>query len=267
MIASQRKGDFFNETVPDDLRPLIEICQSPDTAYSFFYYDTIASTNDAAKSGDYPSGTVIVAGAQTNGRGRRARDWFSPPGGNIAMSIVLKPADDVPARALPLMNTAVSLAVSRAIRAETNLEAWPKWPNDVYIGAKKAGGILCEAVISGEKCRSLVIGIGINVNTKGFPSELADKATSLWLESGARYGRGQLITSILEELNQCLTLPPERVIRQWTAMSKTIGSYVSISGQCGRAVSLNEDGSLCIALESGETAAVSSVEGLNADCH
>ncbi|KWT78230.1 biotin--[acetyl-CoA-carboxylase] ligase [Candidatus Magnetominusculus xianensis] len=265
MNSLQLPCGIYDETLPEDLRPLREFSQASDASYSFVYYGSINSTNDTAKSGDYPAETVIIADAQVNGRGRFTRDWYSPPGVNISMSIALRPADDVPAAALSLLNTAASLAVSRALRAETGLDVWPKWPNDVYIGTRKTGGILSESIILGGRVLRLIIGIGINVNTPGFPAGLKDKATSLTLETGMTYSRGQLIASILREFDQCRRCAPGHVISEWTGMSKTIGSYVYVAGQCGIARALNEDGSLVIALENGE--AVTSSGITIAPCH
>lgn len=266
MNSLQPQCDIYDETVPEDLRLLREFCQTAHTPYRFIYYATINSTNDAAKSGDFQSATLIIADAQLNGRGRHTRDWYSPPGVNISMSIVLKPAPNVPAAALSLMNTAASLAVSRALQAETGLDVWPKWPNDVYIGAKKAGGILSESIISGGKVSKLVIGIGINVNTVEFPAELRVKATSLFIESGIINSRGRLIAAILREFDLCRAYPPSRVISEWTAISKTINSFVSIAGLGGIVRALNEDGTLTIALKTGETRTVNTAEGTNAPC-
>ncbi|WP_420264682.1 biotin--[acetyl-CoA-carboxylase] ligase [Candidatus Magnetominusculus dajiuhuensis] len=270
--------DIFNKTVPEDLRALRNFSQlyQPEkpayAPYRFLYYDTINSTNDTAKAGDYPHGTVIIANAQDKGRGRGLRHWHSPPGVNISMSIVLKPDEEIPA--LSLMNTATSLAVSRALGAATTLDVWPKWPNDIYIGAKKVGGILSETLISGGMVRRLVVGIGVNVNTAEFPAELRDKATSLFIESGAMYDRGQLIASILREFDQCRALSSTHLISEWTALSKTINSYVYVSGADGKVVqpggtarALNEDGSLVVELEAGIIATVTSGEVTNAPCH
>jgi BirA family biotin operon repressor/biotin-[acetyl-CoA-carboxylase] ligase len=149
---------------------------------------------------------------------------------------------------------------------------WPKWPNDVYIGAKKAGGILSESLISGGRVDRLVIGIGLNVNAAGFPAALKDKATSLFLETGKNYPRGRIIAMILREFDECRAHAPERLISEWTALTRTINSYVSVlsgSGErfYGRAMALNEDGSLVIGLEGGKTVSVGSGEvTTNAPC-
>ncbi|MCG6551499.1 MAG: biotin--[acetyl-CoA-carboxylase] ligase [Candidatus Magnetominusculus sp. LBB02] len=254
--------DIFSDAVPEDLCTLRG--SSFDTPYNFAYYAEIDSTNDTAKAGDFPSQTVLIADAQLKGRGRYTRDWYSPSGVNISMSIVIKP--ETPPEMLSLMNTAASLAVSRALRAATGLDVWPKWPNDVYIGTKKAGGILSESIIAGGAIVKLVIGIGINVNTGQFPIELKDKATSLLIESGVKYGRGRIIAAILQEFDKCRSYPAKRLISEWTAMSRTIGSYVSISGHRGIAKGLNEDGSLVITSENGKTVAINTGEAANAAC-
>ncbi|MBF0319356.1 MAG: biotin--[acetyl-CoA-carboxylase] ligase [Nitrospirae bacterium] len=265
MTAYIPECDIYGDTVPEDLWPLREL----RIPYSFIYFNRINSTNDTAKAGDYPDRTAIIADTQDVGRGRFMRDWYSPPGVNIHMSIVLRPVEAEAQATLSLINTAAALAMSRALATATSLDVWPKWPNDVYIGTKKAGGILSESLISGARVLRLVIGIGLNVNTLKFPVPLQDKATSLLIESGIRYKRGDIIALILREFDECRLFSPDRLISAWSAMSKTINSYVPAGGgRGGVARALNEDGSLVIELDSGQSISLNSAgEVTSAPCH
>ncbi|HEX2678112.1 MAG TPA: biotin--[acetyl-CoA-carboxylase] ligase [Polyangiales bacterium] len=147
------------------------------------------STNDDARQaalGGAPNGHVVVADAQRHGRGSQGRDWSSPHGEDLYLSIVDRPS--VAFAALPPLTLAVGLGVAEAVdalRGDAGAAAPSrvKWPNDVQIDRKKCAGILIEATASGGgELQSLVIGIGLNVNRTEFPSELSALATSLRLQ-------------------------------------------------------------------------------------
>ena len=157
-----------------------------------YYKETTGSTNLDAKSAEnVPDKSVFLADAQTAGRGRLGREWVSPSGCGIWMSIYLVPRIDIScASQLTLI---AGLAVSRVIKG-TKI----KWPNDVLIGDKKVAGILTEMCISSNGA-SCIVGIGINVNNEEFPEDLKDKATSLLLETGRKKEREPIINEILKE--------------------------------------------------------------------
>ncbi len=141
----------------------------------------VSSTSDLARealSRGAPRGATFIANCQTAGRGAHQRDWSSPPGTDLYLSIVER--STLPPANLPLITLSVGLAVAKA--AERFLggsaKAAIKWPNDVYIRGKKVAGILVESSSRMPK-GACVIGIGINVNRERFPSALAQTATSL----------------------------------------------------------------------------------------
>jgi len=147
------------------------------------------STNDDAKAAANEGaahGSVFVAESQTRGRGRVRRVWHSPVGENVYASIVLRP-EGVHARSSSValvVGLAVARTVDEALR-RTGLDARVKWPNDVHVRGRKIAGILAEAQFRGEKLSSLVVGVGLNVRTLDFGTDLEATATSLALE-GAR---------------------------------------------------------------------------------
>ncbi|MBI5034051.1 MAG: biotin--[acetyl-CoA-carboxylase] ligase [Chloroflexi bacterium] len=129
------------------------------------YYERIGSTNDVAKQladAGEAEGTLVIADEQTAGRGRLKRTWIAPPRSSILMSLVLRP-ELAPAQATRV-TMAVALGACDAIRAETNLNAQIKWPNDILIDGKKCAGILSESGIIGDKLEYVVPGLGVNVN-------------------------------------------------------------------------------------------------------
>lgn len=163
-------------------------------------FDVIGSTNTTAMQmaeEGAPHGTLVVADRQDNGKGRRGRGWVMPAGIAIAMSIVLKPGELQPGNA-PMLTLVSALAVVRAIKEQTGLDARIKWPNDIVLGGKKVCGILTEMSTQIDYINHIVVGIGINVHNEQFSEELSDRATSLYLESGKHYNRAALVEAVCE---------------------------------------------------------------------
>jgi len=167
------------------------------------YYKQLDSTNTevarlAAKGAE--NGTVVVADAQTAGKGRRGRSWESPAGENIYMSILLRP-DCVPDRA-PMLTLVMAYSIAKVLKELGFLDVQIKWPNDLVLSAKKICGILTEMQLKGSEIDYVVVGVGINVNTSKFPEELKDTATSLYMESGRVFDRETLVESIVEYFDE-----------------------------------------------------------------
>ena len=155
-------------------------------------------------------GVIVAAGAQTAGRGRMTRGWFSPPEANLYFSVLLRPAvEPGRAAALPLV---IGLAVAEAL-AELAPETRPliKWPNDILIGGRKVCGILCEMQAEADCVRHIIPGIGVNLNLarEEMPEELRSRATSLRIETGRRFSRAAALAVILNRL--------EPLYRRWCA--------------------------------------------------
>jgi BirA family biotin operon repressor/biotin-[acetyl-CoA-carboxylase] ligase len=154
--------------------------------------DSVESTNDELRTlaqAGAPDGLILLAEQQTAGRGRRGAAWFSPAGESLAFSILLRPTE--PKSLWPRFSLATGLAVAEAIEA-CGLQAGIKWPNDVWIGRRKAAGILVEAGTD-----FVIIGIGLNVNSTCFPAEVAEIATSLRLESTRNFSRAEALSAII----------------------------------------------------------------------
>ena len=165
--------------------------------------DRVGSTNAellAAAAQGAPAGAVLVAEHQDAGRGRLGRDWVTPPGAGIAVSVLLRPRGVSPDRFgwLPLLT---GLAVHDAVRAVVPARTCLKWPNDLLVGQRqrKAGGILAEAT-TGPDGTAVVLGIGMNVT--GAPDDLPPGATSLSAEAGVEVDRAALLVALLTLLAQ-----------------------------------------------------------------
>ena len=133
----------------------------------------VDSTNNYLKellsnSKPVPEGTVIMAESQYAGRGQQQNKWHSEDGKNLTFSLLLKPAF----LALPQqyeLTRAISLGVVTALQQATGKNIQIKWPNDIYYGDRKLGGILIENMVQGTQIKNAIIGIGLNINQDSFP--------------------------------------------------------------------------------------------------
>lgn len=158
--------------------------------------DACASTNDLAAQharAGAAEGLVVVADTQSGGRGRLGRAWHSPPGENLYLSILLRPTRPPPE--IPPLTLLAGAAVAQAL-ATFGVTPGLKWPNDVQLSSgaqrRKVAGILTEMATEGVTVSHVVVGIGINVNTRAFPPALAAIATSL-RQARAAAGGDQII--------------------------------------------------------------------------
>ena len=157
--------------------------------------DAIAAARDGA-----PHGSVFFADEQTAGRGRGDHGWISVAGEGLYVSVLLRP--QIAAARLPLLPLAAGLAAAESIRAVSGLSVDLRWPNDLLIGPRKTGGILVEANLESKSLPHAVVGIGINVHQRVFPSGLATPATSLDLEAGKIISRQTLLVALLKSLER-----------------------------------------------------------------
>lgn len=190
-------------------------------ASSILFFSTIGSTNDVASalaSGGGAEGAVVIADAQTAGRGRQGRRWFSPPGTGLYVSLVLAPARAklAPERATSLVTLAAGVALAEAIETATGLRPDIKWPNDLLVGPRKVAGILAEGGAGPSRAtESIVVGYGINVGPMAFAAELSDRATSLESELGRRVDRAMLCA---ETLAACATRYGDLLVGRFDAI-------------------------------------------------
>jgi BirA family transcriptional regulator, biotin operon repressor / biotin---[acetyl-CoA-carboxylase] ligase len=177
---------------------------------AFEWRASCGSTNDLAAErarAGAPAGLVIVADAQTSGRGRLGRGWHSPADENLYLSIVLRPGR--PAAEIPPLTLLAGAGVARALRS-LGLGPRLKWPNDVELvedggregpegkQRRKVAGILTEMASAGGSALHVVVGIGINANGVDFPPEIAGRATSLRRALGRAVDRVELLAALLD---------------------------------------------------------------------
>jgi BirA family transcriptional regulator, biotin operon repressor / biotin---[acetyl-CoA-carboxylase] ligase len=165
-------------------------------------------------------GLLVATNAQSKGRGRRGRQWHSPAGENLYFSLLLRPRL-APHRVAP-MTLLVGAALAQALRA-LGFAPRLKWPNDVLLegseGLRKVAGILTEMATEGARVRHVVIGIGINVNTRCFPAELAAQAVSLAMVRGESLDRLRVLAKLAEALEpsyeELVAAGPATALAQW----------------------------------------------------
>lgn len=167
---------------------------------SFRYYDEIESTNVEAKSlanSGAPEGTVVIAEAQSAGRGRLGRRWTSPAGKGLLFSAVLRP--DMPMSDAHMLTLVAATATAEAIESQVSTSVKIKWPNDLFICDLKIGGILMEVAGEQDEVEWVILGIGLNVNTEyaELPVPLRRIATSLKVATGETVDRSDLLAALL----------------------------------------------------------------------
>jgi len=222
------------------------------------YFARVGSSNDlaaaAAERGD-PEGTTFVAGAQTAGRGRLGREWFSPPGSGLYFSTIVRRASIA-----SWLTLAGGVAVGEGIRTATGLPVQIKWPNDIvsvsgtgFKARRKIAGILAEAASGADGVQHVVLGIGINIGGASFPPELSDRAGSIETELGRPVDAGAVLAQVLAGLNRVLSevehAGPPTLFTRWLEMAPSAsGARIEWDGPQGvrRGVSagLAEDGAL-----------------------
>jgi BirA family biotin operon repressor/biotin-[acetyl-CoA-carboxylase] ligase len=185
---------------------------SPPLEIKIISYGDVASTSSIAMElGEQGAahGTVVVAATQSGGRGRRTRNFVSPPGG-LYFSIILRPVTDPDH--VSCLTIASGVACCQTVERVSGLPVMLKWPNDIYVGTRKLGGILTEAAPYSNVEQTIpfiVVGIGLNINTdpEKFPDSLRESITSLYYMQHQRYDPGPMMTDIVLQVDRYFRNP------------------------------------------------------------
>ena len=231
-------------------------------------WETVDSTNVAlsrlAKEGAL-EGTIVIANQQTAGRGRIGKPWFSPPGVNLHLSVLLKPPIEL--HDTRFFTFIGSLAIADAIEAY-GAKAQVKWPNDVLVNDKKIAGVLADIQLAHGRVECVILGIGVNLNIDR-PSmnrlygEAALGATSLQEAVGQTVDRNAFAARLLEFLEkryfEFRTHGKQPILQEWRQRS-FLGRRVTIREEGieveGIAMGLDEEGCLIVNLDDGSTVSV-----------
>ena len=240
------------------LKRSLQLLMTQSFGKPLHFFPTIDSTNvyaaRLARDGA-PAGTIVIADEQTGGKGRLGRSWISPPGVNLYLSLILRPS--VTTAAAPQLNLLAAVAVADAIMEVSNLTPSIKWPNDVLVDGKKVCGILAEMQTEASVLRSVVLGIGVNVNAplSAFPPELHDKASSLFLTGGRIIDRAVFTAALLTHLEKFYVLWLEQgflaVRPAWERHAAAlIGKHIIVAAPegtiAGVVLGLDSDGALLL---------------------
>jgi BirA family biotin operon repressor/biotin-[acetyl-CoA-carboxylase] ligase len=224
------------------------------------YFSETTSTNDIAAAlaeRGAAEGTTVIAGAQTSGRGRLGRSWYSPAGAGLYMSIVFRNA-----AAAPYLTLAGGVAVADGVRAATGLPLEIKWPNDVVTSGsngparrRKIAGVLAEASSTADGFQYVILGLGINLSPAAYPAELADRASSIESELGRAVDAGPVLVEVLaalaREVADLSNRETARLLARWRALApSTAGAAVECETPAGRfsgiATGIADDGALLV---------------------
>jgi BirA family biotin operon repressor/biotin-[acetyl-CoA-carboxylase] ligase len=217
------------------------------------------STNDdaralAAKGAAH--GTLVVADAQSAGRGRRGRTWSSPAGENLYASFVLRL--DLSPSIAPTLALVAGLAVAEAVAPFAGAHTpRVKWPNDVRAAHRKLAGLLVEGSLRGDTLAWVVLGVGINVGGTRAPGGLDDIATTLTMLSGKTVSRAAVLASLCGALEARIDTFARHgfdALRNDVAeRCETLGTRVRIDGVEGKAIAIANDGALVLRTDAGAT--------------
>jgi BirA family biotin operon repressor/biotin-[acetyl-CoA-carboxylase] ligase len=249
-------------TIPDVL--LIEDIkrdlQTSVVGKEIHLFSEVPSTNTVAMemaAKGAPEGTVVIAETQTGGKGRLGRTWISPRG-NIYLSVVLRPS--FPTHKAPLITLMGAVAAVSAIRKQLDVPAGIKWPNDIFIAGRKAGGLLTEMSAEPDRIRHIALGIGLDVNMTldELPPDIRPLTTTLSAEAGRRIDRVLLVRKLLIDLDrwyQIFLRNEGDVLKEWEVLNVTLGNRVAVSGLGetaeGMAQGIDNEGRLILKLDDG----------------
>lgn len=256
------KKDFSKETISQEIH-------TKWAGKTVHFVKETDSTNEWCKrlsAEGAEHGTLAVAEFQTAGKGRLGRRWDAEEGSSVMLSILLRPKFEP--RYASMLTLVMGLSAAQAMQ-DLGLKATIKWPNDVVVSKKKICGILTEMGLQGAEIREVIIGLGLNVNQTEMPEELSDKATSLYMETGKKYDRSEMIGLIMNkfELNYekfIKTCDLSLMLDEYNAMLANRGEPVRVLDKLdpfeGIALGIDREGELLVRMSDGRIRKVYSGE-------
>ena len=249
------------ETLPADLaRALAAPERMAPFGHPVHYFSETGSTNDVAArlaEAGAPEGTTVIASAQTSGRGRLGRVWYSPPDAGLYVSLICRAL-----AAAPFLTLAGGVAVADGIRASTGLPVEIKWPNDVVVPdargsarRRKLAGVLAEASSDARGLHYVVLGFGVNLRASAYPPAIAGRASSLETELGRPVDAALLLAGILGTLARhfrALAAGSRReLLARWrelapSALGASVVCETADGRQRGVTAGIGDDGALLV---------------------
>jgi len=218
----------------------LELALGPQTVR---YHASVESSNDLAMTWlreGAPAGACIIADEQRQGRGRLGRNWVTPAGQAIAVSMVLRP---VPSQA-ERVTFMGALAVAELCEQFGAAAVGIKWPNDVQINGRKVSGVLPEAAWEGDRLLGVVLGIGVNIRVV-FLEALQSTATNLEDAVGQPLNRTDVVIFLVQRLRHWMQrLDDPALMQQWRDRLTSVGQSVRVGEVVGVVESVDDDGAL-----------------------
>ena len=229
---------------------------------AFHYFFELDSTNTYARQlaeDGAREGEIVIAEAQTQGRGRLGRRWQSPPFTNLYFSVILRP-QLLPAQA-PQITLTAAVALAETVASFIAQPAAIKWPNDILVHGKKLAGILTEASCDAQRVHYVILGIGVNLNYRvaAMPDEIRAHATSIAELTGQSLDRESFLKRLIQGLDRCYGELEESgfapLAPRWEAHFGLRGKRVRVELLdqivTGRAIGIDQEGALLIEDELG----------------
>jgi len=258
-----QKGHALRETadllIPRNIREGLEteVFGKKDIIYCTEIDSTNLKAKNLAAKGA-PEGTIVVSEKQTKGRGRKTREWFSPPREGIYLSLILRP--NIIVRNAPRITLFAAVSIAETLKCMTDLELSIKWPNDILINGKKVAGILTEMSSERDTIKYVVVGLGLNVNTRWFPNGIRDTATSLLIETGKQISRPALVKEYLKWHERYYAMLQNTgfapIMKRWRELADIIGKQVTVAGfdreYQGEVRDVDEEGAIILQEKTGQ---------------
>lgn len=257
---------------PEALHPALLRCALDrlGSRVGLLYFPAIDSTNSEAErrvaSGE-PSPFVIVAGSQTRGRGRLGRVWQSDSPDNLYLSVLFEP--NIPPQQLQHFTLWAGIHICRELQnfvPQAPLKI--KWPNDLHCEGRKFAGMLTEAKIDADGIRSVVFGLGLNINSHpdDLPKEIRRLATSLCAVHGDSLDLNELAAAVIRSVEEAYAVclggveTPQALSEAWKPLDALAGQEVTAilkgSEITGIAAGIDESGALLLETPHGRTEAI-----------
>jgi len=227
------------------------------------YFEEVESTQNIARNlaaEGAPHGTAVIAETQSAGRGRMGRSWHSPSGVNLYTTIILRPR--IAMAEVPRLSLVAGVAAAEALEDVAPGIVALKWPNDVWLNGRKAGGIIAEAVTDrAQQLDAVLLGIGLNLNLarEDVPADLRERAISVFIATGHPCDRVAVANTLFTRLNtrydECVTRGFAAVRPHWEHYSALTGKRVTVvdagTREEGVVRGIDADGALLLETSSG----------------
>lgn len=262
--SASKKGYLLSESsdpiTADEIRQ--GLCTKVFGKKNIIFLNETDSTNTRAKelaAQGAPEGTLVIAEKQTEGRGRRGRSWFSPPGGGIYFSLILRPV--ISPGETPKITLMTAVVLAETLISLMKLKLRIKWPNDILVNGKKLAGILTEISTEMDAVNYIIVGLGLNVNTQfeQFPQDIKGNATSILIENGKQFPRVKLIQHYLKLYEIYYDMFKnndfEPIMKRWRELADIIGKQIRVDvigkTHIGKVVDVDNDGVLILKDDQG----------------